>query len=96
MSFGTPTGSARIAGVDQRGAARAAGRDDAGDAALARASSARTPPPSPATDAPRSPVKTPVEPRGWCSATSSGGTSAPEGLPLVDRSTSRVAQAGLA
>ena len=43
-----------------------------------------------ATEVPRSPVKRPDAPRGWCSATSIGGTSAPEGLPLVDRSTRRV------
>ena len=43
-----------------------------------------------ATEAPRSPVKTAVEPRRWWSATSSGGTSAPDGLPLVERSTRRV------
>ena len=43
-----------------------------------------------ATDVPRSPVKRPAAPRGWLSATSIGGTSAPEGLPLVERSTRRV------
>ena len=43
-----------------------------------------------ATDVPRSPVKRPAAPRGWLSATSMGGTSAPDGLPLVERSTRRV------
>ncbi len=43
-----------------------------------------------ATAGPRSPVKRPAEPRGWLSAISIGGTSAPDGLPLVERSTRRV------
>lgn len=42
-----------------------------------------------ATEAPRSPVNTPGAPRGCQAATSWGGTSAPEGLPEVERSTSR-------
>jgi hypothetical protein len=43
----------------------------------------------PATDWPRSPVKTPAAPRGWKAAIWCAGISAPECAPLVDRSTSR-------
>ena len=43
-----------------------------------------------ATEAPRSPLNTPDDPRGWLSAISSGATSAAECLPEVERSTRRV------
>ena len=43
----------------------------------------------PATDWPRSPVKTPAAPRGWNAATWLALISAPEWRPVVDRSTIR-------
>ncbi len=94
ISLGTPTGSTRIP-------AAAITVPPEPPAAIAPAIAPAMPPPwrrtqvsnacaMAATDAPRSPVNTPAAPRGWNAAMRCGGTSAPDGTPLVERSTRRV------
>ncbi len=88
ITLGTPTGRARIAGVasavppeppaEMMPATPSCRRIQRSNASVIAA-----------TDAPRSPVKTPAAPRGCQAAISVGGTSAPEGLPEVERSTRR-------
>ena len=87
ISFGTPTGSARIAGVTS-----AVPPDPPSPISPATSSRAATNRSNAtaiaATDRPRSPVNTAPSPSGWCAATARAGTSAAPPSPFVPRSTS--------